>query len=171
MSYGQKEIDASIALAEEAAESEMKLDRASNANPELPGIEQFTENTLAFAGGLYAKLVDNPLAQQLLPQARMIVRIRASRRDAIDAISFGELMLVSAGQRAVEEGHLVQEEVIDPPFSNESQNLDWHEFLGAITNGNKGLALIHLNSLLAAVREDLVNADLPAAAPAYKIPD
>ena len=106
------------------------------------------------------ELLNNPLAEKLLPQARARMAQRTARESALEATALGKL------KEAVEEVGLVfatsslsiDDVAID---GNDKAKEEWRDFLGALESGNKKKLIDALQGLLAGAHADLLFTDLP----------
>ncbi len=116
-----------------------------------------------------APLLDDILAEKLLPQARIVVRMESARKEKIHEGLLGKLQEVSL----VEEANSMEEVVIDevkPLKFPEPEELI-PAFMEALNRGDKCGVLSLLQDILNAVEWELVRTDLPPVAPKYFNPE
>jgi hypothetical protein len=118
---------------------------------------------------LRGELELDPLAEKLLPQAREIVPLAKTRDETLRETRFGELveaiqhqLLVAHDAKGLEAARL---------FAGTHHEDDWRKFVEAFDAGDKISLLNSLVALLGFVWEDMLNVELPRAAPGYLNPD
>ncbi len=167
MEYSEEQIQKSIRAAEQFAQREANL-KVFKKYAFHVGIKR---EHLRLGDSL-AKLVDDPLAEKLLPQARVIVAMETAREAAIEETFFGKLCENLAYQQFINERMDGWEKIdIETPFSDELNNKKWQRFRQALSEGNKIELLESLMWLMSEVKSDLITTDLPPVAPGYRIPE
>ncbi len=162
--YALEEWQNSIQLVEEitAIECQIKIFQRSGAPEEL------IEKSRTKLGARYEQLLQNQLAEKLLPQARIAIRMKEARLAAMDATLL-EALINSVGNEeqlsAGGGGWMESGDVITDPAVKEH----WDSFIEALGRCNATDALGALSQLLSDVKWDLVDRKLPPAAPPYRI--
>ncbi|HVN26483.1 MAG TPA: hypothetical protein VMT99_02410 [Candidatus Paceibacterota bacterium] len=168
MRYTDEQIRASIQLAEKIAEQEMRISVFEKAGMSPDVMESARENI----GGKLGNLLDDPLAEKLLPQARIAVRMHQARELSIEQTKLGRLIEAAGHQSSIEEegegwtGKTTSEGFFPAGIEQD----EWRRMVAALKRGDKGALFDALSSLLIGCKIDLVHTELPPTAPVYRIP-
>jgi hypothetical protein len=115
-------------------------------------------------GASMEELLDNPLAEKLLPQARVIIAEREAREAALANTILGRARhaLRYIICNVAEVGGIPDlTSLKDAPFTDEYHNTKWHALLEAIEKGQKKPTLDALEEILSSALVDLLFTDLP----------
>lgn len=170
MGYTPEQIEKSIKLAEEVARKENRLKLFQK--HDLP--ESVISDVRTKSGGHLAELMNDPLAEKLLPQARIVVSMREARKVFLERqTKLGILLDAISNQTQVEEEGRGRSDKDSKDFFSEmpEEHGDWLKFLSALSSGNKADLLNALMGLLIGITINLTKQDLPPVAPEYDIPE
>ena len=167
MAYRKKEVTKAIDSVEAFVEAEVAFQIFKKSNMPEGMIMEARERL----GEHHARLIENRLAEKLLPQARVIVKQKAARKTVLEEnTSFGELYF-AVGYLASREGTGIPKEESQKAalgsFKSEETKKIWLDFLATQKN-DKAFHFLHL--LLSEAKWSIVETDLPPVPPRYKIP-
>ena len=159
-----EELKDGVHLAENTAIMESQLSTFQRAGAPQAMLEERRTRL----GSLYAEIMDNTVAEKLLPQARRTIRMQGTRVAALEATLLGEVanaigneeQLSSGGGGWMESGMSI---------TNPKAKLHWEKFVAAMNYCRTAEALGELYQLLCEAKWDLVDRTLPPPPPAYKL--
>lgn len=156
MPYSKEEYVAAIEIAERVVIRERRVARYSQTKTPNCIINHSRE----MQGSSMEKLLDNPLAEKLLPQARIIVAEREARESVLEIMTLGR-MKDALGYLSVYLVSGVTTADSDTPFTTEDDNNNWREFLEALEKGNKKKIVDSLYALVTSAHAELLFTSLP----------
>lgn len=163
MAYSQEQISKSIKLAEKIASRELNTEFFDK-NYKDKGGDSLNWLFSDSVNKACADVINDELAEKLLPQARIIMRIQHERENAIEKTFLGRL------ENAIETLDNVLDGLIHPP-EQYLQGEEWANFQTSLENGDKHSIVKNVWRLLVTARIDLLLMDLPPVPPKYVIPE
>jgi len=171
MPYSKEEIVAAVTIAERAVIRDRK--RSRFLETETPPC--IVDKSRELQGYSMEEILDNPLAEKLLPQARIIVAQREARNSALEDTMLGRMKLALDRITPCLAGGVKDPlSICSAPFADDklgaSGNQAWRTLLEAVGKRNKGNILNALGDLLSSAQADLVVTELPEVESDYRFP-
>ena len=172
MGYTSEEIEKAIKLARHMAESEARLALFKRSEHKAGDLQPTIDTERRILGGDHASIIENQLAEKLLPQARVIIQMERAREKAIQQTSFGKVMdSLMTLLTFCDEPDFAKREALQRPFRHELDNEHWGELMRSFASGDKIGMLTAMQALLVGAQRELVRADMPPKAPEFQMPE
>jgi len=175
MGYTSEQIQRSIELAEQIATEERigkgNAERAeATSSPKLKAMRADSQRKQRERfGGCLETLLADPLAEKLLPQARIRLDMRQVRMEGIeDTTKLGVVMNAISHEQELE---MYGGDRRTDWFADELEQHAWSEFLAALDKGNRLEILLATQMLFMMVESSLGEMEIPPAPLPYVLPD